>query len=110
VTTDTITIDAFYRSTSGKLYAGSAGKDGKFTGAQVRHGRISGPVRTGVNGTVVANIVGDPIEHYGADALPFDRYVTPEGNPAGQIAMNQFLEAMTAAQAAASKADEKPGE
>ena len=109
MTIDTVFINAFFRSTSGKLYAGWVGDDGKFSGAQIKGGKLSGPVREHMNGTLVANVAGDPIEQDGGAALPYDRYVTPEGNPAGQIPMNQFLEAMakTEAIAAASKADEK---
>ena len=110
MTTDTISINVFYRSTSGKLYAGSAGKDGKFTGAQVKDGKLDTTIRKDMKGTLIANVAGDPIKQEGGAALPYDRYVTPEGNPAGQIAMNQYLAAMAAAEAAASKADEKHDE
>lgn len=113
MTTDTISIEVFFRSsTSGKLYAGTADSDGKFTGALVKDGKLVRPVREHMNGTLVANVAGDPIEQDGTAALPFSRYVTLNGNPMGQIPMNQFLEAMAKAEAtaAASKADEKPGE
>ena len=82
-------IKLFFNAPSGRLYAGVRA-DGFCTGRRVKDGKLTGPLRGGIYGDIIARTVSDAIQPERDGSLP--RHADIELEDGSRASVGQFLD------------------
>ncbi len=82
-------IKLFFNAPSGRLYAGVRA-NGLCTGRRVKDGKLTGPLRGGIYGDIIARTVSEPIRPERDGSLP--RHADIQLEDGSRASVGQFLD------------------